>query len=192
MIGSLLAGTVYWACTVLVLYFSRLRRGHGCRSRRRLTSWCVCSRSRRCGSPASLATLACFASLNIYIPASPARSGHRRSTGLRAARPPLRPANPAQRAQCGAGLLRHQHPVHLPARYQPGRADRSRCQRHFYYDLSAVYARRAAGCWQGRYRVLAAIGSLLCLPLLAMVGWKSSGCWWCWRRCGCAYPGAGR
>lgn len=32
-----------------------------------------------------------------------------------------------------------------------------------------------AGCrlLQGRYRVLAAIGSLLCLLLLAMVGWKS-------------------
>ena len=44
-----------------------------------------------------------------------------------------------------------------------------------------------AGCrlLRGRYRLLAVVGSILCLLLLAMVGWKACTRWLCWRGCGC-------
>jgi hypothetical protein len=49
-----------------------------------------------------------------------------------------------------------------------------------------------AGCrlLRGRYRLLAVVGSILCLLLLAMVGWKSLYALVMLAGCGCFYPGA--
>ncbi len=142
MIGLLLAGTVYWACTVLVLHFNAYSA-----DRAAATSlpdivvqlfgvkalWVACV----------IGYLACFASLNIYI------QSFSRLVWSQA--------------------LRGQYTVHLYAGYQSGRAHHL-CQRHFHHDLSAVYAGglpvtegtlpRAGGGGRGALSVIAGDGGL--------------------------------
>ncbi|WJV38517.1 L-methionine/branched-chain amino acid transporter [Raoultella terrigena] len=171
MIGLLLAGTVYWACTVLVLHFHAF--GEGMAAAASLPDivvrlfgvqalWVACV----------IGYLACFASLNIYIQSfarlvwSQAQYRPESRLARLSARQIPRNALNAVLACCVISTL---------------------CIYWLDINLDAliVYANgifimiyllcMLAGCrlLQGRYRVLAAIGSLLCLLLLAMVGWKS-------------------
>ena len=103
----------------------------------------------------------------------PAWSGRKRSISLQSYLARLSPRQiPRNAPQRRAGLLRGQHP----------------CVSIFLdinLDALIVYANgifimiyllcMLAGCrlLRGRYRLLAAVGSILCLLLLAMVGWKS-------------------
>ncbi len=171
MIGLLLAGTVYWACTVLVLHFHAF--GEDIAAAASLPDivvrlfgvqalWVACV----------IGYLACFASLNIYIQSfarlvwSQAQYRPESRLARLSARQIPRNALNAVLACCVISTL---------------------CIYWLDINLDAliVYANgifimiyllcMLAGCrlLQGRYRVLAAIGSLLCLLLLAMVGWKS-------------------
>lgn len=89
MIGLLLAGSVYWACTVLVLHFHAF--GEEMAAAASLPNivvhlfgvqalWIACV----------IGYLACFASLNIYIQSFAHWSGRRRSTSPRAIWPGCR------------------------------------------------------------------------------------------------------
>ncbi|WP_058912471.1 L-methionine/branched-chain amino acid transporter [Entomohabitans teleogrylli] len=171
MIGLLLAGTVYWACTVIVLHFNAYSAASAA-----ATSlpdvvvqlfgvnalWIACV----------IGYLACFASLNIYIQ-SFAR--------LVWSQAQYKPHSPLAR-------LSGRH-LPLNALY----AVLACCTLStigiyvLEMDLEAliVYANgifimiyllcMLAGCrlLKGRYRLLAIVGGVLCLLLLAMVGWKS-------------------
>ena len=106
MIGLLLAGSVYWACTVLVLHFHAF--GEEMAAAASLPNivvhlfgvqalWIACV----------IGYLACFASLNIYIQVLLAWSGRRRSTNPRLSGPAVAATDSAQRAERGARLLRH-------------------------------------------------------------------------------------
>lgn len=171
MIGLLLAGTVYWACTVLVLHFHAWSA-----DRAAATSlpdivvqlfgvkalWIACV----------IGYLACFASLNIYIQSF------------------------ARLVWSQAQHLPDSYLARLSPRRIPGNALNAvlsccvlstLCIYMLDINLDAliVYANgifimiyllcMLAGCrlLKGRYRLLAAVGGVLCLLLLAMVGWKS-------------------
>ncbi|WP_318369686.1 L-methionine/branched-chain amino acid transporter [Enterobacter sp.] len=171
MIGLLLAGTVYWACTVLVLHFNAYSA-----DRAAATSlpdivvqlfgvkalWVACV----------IGYLACFASLNIYIQSFSrlvwSQAQYLPESRLARLSPRHIPRNAlfAVLACCVVSTL---------------------CIYMLDINLDAliIYANgifimiyllcMLAGCrlLKGRYRALAAVGGVLCLLLLAMVGWKS-------------------
>lgn len=171
MIGLLLAGTVYWACTVLVLHFNAF--GEDKAAAASLPGivvklfgvkalWVACV----------IGYLACFASLNIYIQ-SFARlvwSQARYKPESRLARLSKRqlPMN-ALNAVVGCCVLSSLGIYLLDINL----------------DALIIYANgifimiyllcMLAGCrlLKGRYKALAVVGGVLCLLLLAMVGWKS-------------------
>lgn len=171
MIGLLLAGTVYWACTVLVLHFNAF--GEDKAAAASLPGivvklfgvkalWVACV----------IGYLACFASLNIYIQ-SFARlvwSQARDKPESRLARLSKRqlPMN-ALNAVLGCCVLSSLGIYILDINL----------------DALIIYANgifimiyllcMLAGCrlLKGRYKALAIVGGVLCLLLLAMVGWKS-------------------
>ncbi|MGU3487006.1 L-methionine/branched-chain amino acid transporter [Enterobacter bugandensis] len=172
MIGLLLAGTVYWACTVLVLHFNAF--GEDKAAAASLPGivvklfgvkalWVACV----------IGYLACFASLNIYIQ-SFARlvwSQARYKPESRLARLSKRqlPMN-ALNAVLGCCVLSSLGIYLLDINL----------------DALIIYANgifiliyllcMLAGCrlLKGRYKALAVVGGMLCLLLLAMVGWKSA------------------
>nr|WP_318379551.1 L-methionine/branched-chain amino acid transporter [uncultured Enterobacter sp.] len=171
MIGLLLAGTVYWACTVLVLHFSAYSA-----DRAAATSlpdivvqlfgvkalWIACV----------IGYLACFASLNIYIQSFArlvwSQAQHLPDGYLARLSTNQIPRN-ALNAVIGCCMLSTLGIYLLDINL----------------DALIVYANgifiiiyllcMLAGCrlLTGRYRALAALGGVLCLLLLAMVGWKS-------------------
>ncbi|MBV7405951.1 L-methionine/branched-chain amino acid transporter [Enterobacter sp. ENT03] len=171
MIGLLLAGTVYWACTVLVLHFNAYSA-----DRAAATSlpgivvqlfgvkalWVACV----------IGYLACFASLNIYIQSFArlvwSQAQHLPDGYLARLSANQIPRN-ALNAVIGCCMLSTLGIYLL----------------HINLDALIVYANgifiiiyllcMLAGCrlLTGHYRALAALGGVLCLLLLAMVGWKS-------------------
>ncbi|WMU73344.1 L-methionine/branched-chain amino acid transporter [Enterobacter bugandensis] len=171
MIGLLLAGTVYWVCTVLVLHFNAF--GEDKAAAASLPGivvklfgvkalWVACV----------IGYLACFASLNIYIQ-SFARlvwSQARYKPESRLARLSKRqlPMN-ALNAVLGCCVLSSLGIYLLDINL----------------DALIIYANgifimiyllcMLAGCrlLKGRYKALAVVGGVLCLLLLTMVGWKS-------------------
>ncbi|MCK7066501.1 L-methionine/branched-chain amino acid transporter [Enterobacter bugandensis] len=171
MIGLLLAGTVYWACTVLVLHFNAFGEDKAAAASLPCivvklfgvkALWVACV----------IGYLACFASLNIYIQ-SFARlvwSQARYKPESRLARLSKRqlPMN-ALNAVLGCCVLSSLGIYLLDINL----------------DALIVYANgifimiyllcMLAGCrlLKGRYKALAVVGGVLCLLLLAMVGWKS-------------------
>lgn len=171
MIGLLLAGSVYWACTVLVLHFHAF--GEEMAAAASLPNivvhlfgvqalWIACV----------IGYLACFASLNIYIQSFArlvwSQAQYKPESYLARLSPRQIPRN-ALNAVLGCCVIS------------------ALCIYALNINLDAliVYANgifimiyllcMLAGCrlLEGRYRALAAFGSLLCLLLLAMVGWKS-------------------
>lgn len=171
MIGLLLAGSVYWACTVLVLHFNAF--GEDKAAAASLPGivvtlfgvkalWVACV----------IGYLACFASLNIYIQsfARMVWSQAQYKPEVRLARLSKRqlPLN-ALNAVLGCCVLSTLGIYWL----------------NINLDALIVYANgifiiiyllcMLAGCrlLTGRYKTLAVIGGVLCLLLLAMVGWKS-------------------
>ena len=171
MIGLLLAGTVYWGCTVVVLHFHAY--GADMAAAASLPNivvqlfgvqalWVACV----------IGYLACFASLNIYIQSFArlvwSQAQFKPNSYLARLSPRQVPRN-ALNAVLGCCVLS------------------TLCIYWLNINLDAliVYANgifimiyllcMLAGCrlLQGKYRVLAVAGSLLCLLLLAMVGWKS-------------------
>lgn len=171
MIGLLLAGAVYWACTVLVLHFHAF--GENVAAATSLPSIVVTLFGVKALWMASVVGfLACFASLNIYIQSFArlvwSQAQHRPRSYLAQLSPRLIPRNAlnAVLVCCVLSTL---------------------CIYTLKINLEAliVYANgifimiyllcMLAGCrlLKGRYRALAVIGGALCLMLLAMVGWKS-------------------
>lgn len=171
MIGLLLAGSVYWACTVLVLHFHAF--GEEMAAAASLPNivvrlfgvealWVACV----------IGYLACFASLNIYIQsfARPvwSQAQHKPHSYLARLSPRQIPRN-ALNAVLGSCVVSTLGIYLLDINL----------------DALIVYANgifimihllcMLAGCrlLRGRYRLLAVVGSILCLLLLAMVGWKS-------------------
>lgn len=171
LIGLLLAGSVYWACTVLVLHFHAF--GEEMAAAASLPNivvhlfgvqalWIACV----------IGYLACFASLNIYIQSFArlvwSQAQYKPDSYLARLSPRHIPRN-ALNAVLGCCVIS------------------ALCIYALNINLDAliVYANgifimiyllcMLAGCrlLQGRYCVLAAFGSLLCLLLLLMVGWKS-------------------
>ncbi|MDR9890273.1 L-methionine/branched-chain amino acid transporter [Pseudenterobacter timonensis] len=171
MIGLLLAGSVYWACTVLILHF------HAYGEERAAAAslpgivvqlfgvkalWIACV----------IGYLACFASLNIYI-----QSFARLVWSQALYKPESRLAR----------LSKRQLPVNALNTVLGCCVLSSLCIYALDINLDAliVYANgifimiyllcMLAGCrlLQGRFKALAAVGCVLCLLLLAMVGWKS-------------------
>lgn len=171
MIGLVLAGSVYWACTVVVLHFGAY--GELMAAAASLPEivvqlfgvqalWVACV----------IGYLACFASLNIYIQSfarlvwSQARYKPDHYLARLSSRQIPHNALNAVLVCCVISTL---------------------CIYALDINLDAliVYANgifimiyllcMLAGCrlLKGRYRALAVIGGLLCLLLLAMVGWKS-------------------
>jgi len=171
MIGLLLAGTVYWACTVLVLHFNAF--GEEKAAAASLPGivvqlfgvkalWVACV----------IGYLACFASLNIYIQSFSrlvwSQAQYLPESRLARLSPRHIPRNAlfAVLACCVVSTL---------------------CIYMLDINLDAliIYANgifimiyllcMLAGCrlLKGRYRALAAVGGVLCLLLMAMVGWKS-------------------
>lgn len=171
MIGLLLAGSVYWACTVLVLHFNAYGDDRAAAASLPAivvqlfgvqAQWMACI----------IGYLACFASLNIYIQ-SFAR--------LVWSQAQYKPQSPLAR------LSKKQLPINA---LNAVLGCCVICTIVIYglainLDALIVYANgifiiiyllcMLAGCrlLKGRYRMLAVIGSVLCLLLLAMVGWKS-------------------
>ncbi|WP_336239069.1 L-methionine/branched-chain amino acid transporter [Enterobacter chuandaensis] len=171
MIGLLLAGTVYWACTVLVLHFNAF--GEDKAAAASLPGivvqlfgvkalWVACV----------IGYLACFASLNIYIQ-SFARLVWSQSL--------YKPDSPLSR------LSKRQLPMNA-LNTVLGCCVLSSLGIYLLdinLDALIIYANgifimiyllcMLAGCrlLKGRYKALAVVGGVLCLLLLAMVGWKS-------------------
>ena len=171
MIGLLLAGSVYWACTVVVLHFGAY--GEQMAAAASLPEivvqlfgvqalWVACI----------IGYLACFASLNIYIQSFArlvwSQAQYKPESYLARLSPRHLPRN-ALNAVLGCCVVS------------------TLCIYMLQINLDAliVYANgifimiyllcMLAGCrlLKGHYRALAVIGGLLCLLLLAMVGWKS-------------------
>ena len=171
MIGLLLAGSVYWACTVVVLHFGAY--GEQMAAAASLPEivvqlfgvqalWVACI----------IGYLACFASLNIYIQSFArlvwSQAQYKPESSLARLSPRHLPRN-ALNAVLGCCVVS------------------TLCIYMLQINLDAliVYANgifimiyllcMLAGCrlLKGHYRVLAIVGGLLCLLLLAMVGWKS-------------------
>lgn len=171
MIGLLLAGTVYWACTVLVLHFDAF--GEDKAAAASLPGivvklfgvkalWVACV----------IGYLACFASLNIYIQSfarlvwSQARyKPESRLARLSKRQLPMNALNTVLGCCVLSSLGIYLLDINL--------------------DALIIYANgifimiyllcMLAGCrlLKGRYKALAVVGGVLCLLLLAMVGWKS-------------------
>lgn len=169
LIGLLLAGLVYWACTVLVLHFHAFGAEKAASSS--LPEMVVTLFGVKALWVASIiGYLACFASLNIYIQSfgrlvwSQARPGSRLAT-LSARQVPAAALNAVLGCCVICTLAIYLLDINL--------------------DVLIVYANgifvvlyllcMLAGCrlLRGRYRLLAVVGSLLCLLLLATIGWKS-------------------
>lgn len=171
MIGLLLAGTVYWACTVLVLHFNAFGADKAAAASLPgivvhlfgvKALWVACM----------IGYLACFASLNIYI------QSFARLVWSQAL------YNPESRL---AQLSKRQLPVNA-LNTVLGCCVLSTLGIYVLkinLDALIVYANgifimiyllcMLAGCrlLEGRYKALAVVGGVLCLLLLAMVGWKS-------------------
>lgn len=171
LIGLVLAGTVYWGCTVVVLHFNAY--GKELAAAASLPGivvqlfgvkalWVACI----------IGYLACFASLNIYI-----QSFARLVWSQAQSHPQTRLAQ----------LSKRQLPVNALNAVLACCVLSSLCIHLLNINLDAliIYANgifimiyllcMLAGCrlLKGHYRLLAAFGGLLCLLLLAMVGWKS-------------------
>lgn len=171
MIGLLLAGTVYWACTVLVLHFNAY--GSDTAAAASLPGivvhlfgvkalWIACV----------IGYLACFASLNIYIQSFArlmwSQAQYKPDSRLSRLSKRQLPTN-ALNAVLGCCVLSTLGIYWL----------------NINLDALIIYANgifimiyllcMLAGCrlLTGRFRGLAIIGGALCLLLLAMVGWKS-------------------
>lgn len=171
LIGLLLAGLVYWACTVLVLHFHAFGADKAAASS--LPDIVVTLFGVKALWVASVVGyLACFASLNIYI-----QSFARLVWTQAQARPESRLATLSARQVPTAALNAVLGTCVI-------------CTLAIYaldIDLEELIAYAngifvmlyllcmLAGCrlLRGRYRLLAIVGSLLCLLLLVMIGWKS-------------------
>lgn len=171
IIGLLLAGMVYWVCTVLVLRFHAY--GDANAAAASLPTIIVELFGVKALWIASVVGfLACFASLNIYIQSFArlvwSQAQNKPDSFLSRLSPKLVPRNALSMVIASCML----------------------CTLSSYWfninlDALIIYANgifimiyllcMLAGCklLSGRYRVLAAIGGVLCLLLLAMVGWKS-------------------
>lgn len=170
MIGLILAGSVYWACTVVVLHFPLWHRAGAAASLPiivvelfgKQAQWIACI----------IGYLACFASLNIYIQ-SFAR--------LVWSQAQYKPQSPLARLSSRQIPLNALNAVLICCVI---------CTLGIYafainLDTLIIYANgifiliyllcMLAGCrlLKGRYKVLAWVGSILCLLLLAIPGWKS-------------------
>ncbi|EOC9248287.1 MULTISPECIES: L-methionine/branched-chain amino acid transporter [Enterobacter cloacae complex] len=171
MIGLMLAGTVYWACTVLVLHFNAFSEEKAAAASLPgivvqlfgvKALWVACV----------IGYLACFASLNIYI------QSFARLVWSQALYKPDSPLSRLSKRQLPVNALNTVLGccvVSSLAIYLLG----------INLDALIVYANgifimiyllcMLAGCrlLKGRFKALAAVGCVLCLMLLAMVGWKS-------------------
>lgn len=170
MIGLIVAGTVYWACTVVVLHFD-LWHVQGAAASLPIivvnlfgkeTLWIACI----------IGYLACFASLNIYIqsfarlvwsqaqykPQSPLARLSPRQIPLSALNAVL-----ACCVICTLGIYAFSINLDTLIIYANG-----------IFILIYLLC-MMAGCrlLKGRYKALAWVGSILCLLLLAIPGWKS-------------------
>ncbi|EGQ5296084.1 L-methionine/branched-chain amino acid transporter [Enterobacter cloacae] len=171
MIGLLVAGTVYWACTVLVLHFDAFGADKAAAASLPgivvqlfgvKALWVACV----------IGYLACFASLNIYIQSfarlvwSQARNKPQsRLAQLSIRQLPLNALNLVLGSCVVSTLCIYALKINL--------------------DALIIYANgifimiyllcMLAGCrlLKGRYKALAVVGGVLCLLLLMMVGWKS-------------------
>lgn len=170
MIGLLLAGSVYWACTVVVLHFP-LWHDDGAAASLPLivvalfgkqAQWIACI----------IGYLACFASLNIYIQSFArlvwSQAQYRPQSPLArlsAKRIPLNALNAvlACCVICTLGIYAFSINLDTLIIYANG-----------IFVLIYLLC-MLAGCrlLKGRYKALAWIGSVLCLLLLAIPGWKS-------------------
>lgn len=170
MIGLLLAGSVYWACTVVVLHFP-LWHDDGAAASLPLivvalfgkqAQWIACI----------IGYLACFASLNIYIQSFArlvwSQAQYRPQSPLArlsAKRIPLNALNAvlACCVICTLGIYAFSINLDTLIIYANG-----------IFILIYLLC-MLAGCrlLKGRYKALAWIGSVLCLLLLAIPGWKS-------------------
>lgn len=171
MIGLLLAGTVYWACTVLVLHFNAF--GEEKAAAASLPGivvqlfgvkalWVACV----------IGYLACFASLNIYI------QSFARLVWSQALYKPDSPLSRLSKRQLPVNALNSVLGCCVVSSLAIYLLD-------INLDALIVYANgifimiyllcMLAGCrlLKGRFKALAAVGCVLCLMLLAMVGWKS-------------------
>lgn len=170
MIGLILAGSVYWACTVVVLHFP-LWQSEGAAASLPIivvelfgkqAQWVACI----------IGYLACFASLNIYIQ-SFAR--------LVWSQAQYKPQSPLARLSSRQIPLNALNAVLICCVI---------CTLGIYafsinLDTLIIYANgifiliyllcMLAGCrlLKGRFKALAWVGSILCLLLLAIPGWKS-------------------
>ncbi len=171
MIGLLLAGAVYWACTVVVLHFNAF--GEGVAAATSLPSIVVDLFGTKALWVASVVGyLACFASLNIYLQSFArlvwSQAQHKPTSWLGQLSPRRVPAN-ALTLVIGAcvvsTLLARLLNIDLAALIIYGNGIFI-----VIYLLCMVAGMRLL---KGQYRVLAAIGAVLCLLLLAMVGLKS-------------------
>lgn len=171
MIGLLLAGTVYWGCTVLVLHFNAF--GEEKAAAASLPGivvqlfgvkalWVACM----------IGYLACFASLNIYI------QSFARLVWSQALYKPDSPLSRLSKRQLPVNALNTVLGCCVVSSLAIYLLD-------INLDALIIYANgifimiyllcMLAGCrlLKGRFKALAAIGCVLCLLLLAMVGWKS-------------------
>lgn len=171
LMGLLLAGLVYWACTVLVLHFNAF--GPNKAAAASLPTIVVTLFGVKALWVASVVGyLACFASLNIYIQSFArlvwTQAQLRPNSRLAQLSPRQIPANAlnAVLACCILStLIIYVLDINLEVLivYANG-------------IFVAIYLLcMLAGCrlLKGRYRLLAIVGSLLCLLLLWMIGWKS-------------------
>lgn len=170
MIGLILAGSVYWACTVVVLHFPLWHSAGAAASLPiivvelfgKQAQWIACI----------IGYLACFASLNIYIqsfarlvwsqaqykPQSPLARLSSRQIPLNALNAVLTCC-----VICTLGIYAFAINLDTLIIYANG-----------IFILIYLLC-MLAGCrlLKGRYKVLAWVGSILCLLLLAIPGWKS-------------------
>ena len=171
MIGLLLAGTVYWACTVLVLHFNAFSEEKAAAASLPgivvqlfgvKALWVACV----------IGYLACFASLNIYI------QSFARLVWSQALYKPDSPLSRLSKRQLPVNALNTVLGCGVVSSLAIYLLD-------INLDALIVYANgifimiyllcMLAGCrlLKGRFKALAAVGCVLCLMLLAMVGWKS-------------------
>lgn len=170
MIGLLLAGTVYWACTVAVLKFDLWHHLGAAASLPvivvdlfgKQALWVACI----------IGYLACFASLNIYIQSFArlvwSQAAYKPDSALAklsARQLPLNALNAVILCCVACTLVIYAFNINL--------------------DTLIIYANgifimiyllcMLAGCrlLKGRYKALAVLGSVLCLLLLIIPGWKS-------------------
>ncbi|CAM6558825.1 L-methionine/branched-chain amino acid transporter [Enterobacter hormaechei] len=171
MIGLMLAGTVYWACTVLVLHFNAFSEEKAAAASLPgivvqlfgvKALWVACV----------IGYLACFASLNIYI------QSFARLVWSQALYKPDSPLSRLSKRQLPVNALNTVLGCSVVSSLAIYLLD-------INLDALIVYANgifimiyllcMLAGCrlLRGRFKALAAVGCVLCLMLLAMVGWKS-------------------